>query len=103
MTRMNVTVINPDGTKRVETVWDLGQQGQTYVDIHGNTITLDPANLAAAAHREGARAVHDYINWLAANNWNVRGMPFADPNAGPPIAQRLQDAQGLPYQPLYAR
>jgi hypothetical protein len=102
MTRMNVTVTNPDGSKHVVTLWDLGAEGQTYIDVHGNTITIDQAGLAAAAHREGARAVHDYINWLAANNWNVRGMRFADQDAGPRIAQRLQNAQGLPYQPLYA-
>lgn len=101
MTRMNVAVPNSDGTTQTKTVWDLGEEGQTYVDRHGNTIAITSAGLAAAAHREGAPAVHNYVNWLAANNWNVSGMNFLDAKAGPHIAQRIQDSQGLPYQRLY--
>ena len=79
---------------------DLAKKGHTIKGINGQ-ITITEAGLLAAAHRQGAFAVHKYLNNVFANGGR------SNPNTFPPklkdaflsIETRLREFQNIPLRP----
>jgi hypothetical protein len=73
--------------------------GTTVIDSNGNKITITEAGLLAAAHKQGAGAVHRYFTWVDGLNGNTQGAipPDKRKDAFKNIEGRLSKAADTPY------